>query len=151
LQQALEALESLFNWQVDPDRGKRCSDAIAALRDALTQAGHAELDLADAYNRRLRRQLEQEWCDVQSIKAAQQEQEPVAWLKTMYSGTRPMLEVDHLRKDTSTPVYTHPPRREWQGLTDEIIDSVWPSPEGTNSIRAVAYAIEAKLKEKNNA
>jgi hypothetical protein len=33
---------------------------------------------------------------------------PVAWLKTMYSGTRQMLEVDHLRKDTSMPVYTHP-------------------------------------------
>jgi hypothetical protein len=36
-QQALEALESLFNWQVDPDRGQRCSDAITALRDALAQ------------------------------------------------------------------------------------------------------------------
>jgi hypothetical protein len=52
---------------------------------------------------------------------AQEEQEPVAWLKTMYSGTRPMLEVDHLRKDTSTPVYTAPPRREWQSLSEEEI------------------------------
>jgi hypothetical protein len=37
LEQALQALKSLFNWQVDPDRGKRCSDAIAALEIALAQ------------------------------------------------------------------------------------------------------------------
>jgi len=50
-----------------------------------------------------------------ALKQQEQEQEPVAWLKTMYSGTRPMLEVDHLRKDTSTPVYTAPPRCEGRG------------------------------------
>ena len=154
LQQALEALESLFNWQVDPDRGKRCSDAIAALRAELAQAGHAELDLAAAYNRRLRRQLEQEWCDVQSIKAAQQEPEPVAWLKTMYSGTRPMLEVDHLRKDTSTPVYTAPPRREWQGLTDvewmNIVNNyAWFGMRPDEVAHEVCKLTETKLKEKN--
>ncbi len=36
--------------------------------------------------------------------------EPVAWLKTMYSGTRPILEVDH-RKPPATnsiPVYAAP-------------------------------------------
>ena len=36
-QQALEALESLFNWQVDPERGKRCGDAVVALRAALAE------------------------------------------------------------------------------------------------------------------
>lgn len=66
LRQALEALEQR-------DNATLWHQATHALRDALAQAGHAELDLADAYNRRLRRQLEQEWCDVQSIKAAQQE------------------------------------------------------------------------------
>jgi hypothetical protein len=35
LRQALEALESLFSWQADPDRGQRCSNAIAALRERL--------------------------------------------------------------------------------------------------------------------
>ena len=83
--------------------------------------------------------------EVEHLRAAlaQKEQEPVAWLKTMYSGTRPMLEVDHLRKDTSTPVYTHPPRREWQGLTEEEIDR-W-----TPEIHPVIRAIEQALKEKN--
>ena len=38
-------------------------------------------------------------------------QEPVAWLKTMYSGTRPMLEVDHMTPPNlkSFPVYAAPP------------------------------------------
>ena len=37
LQQALEALESLFNWQVDPERGQRCGNAVLALKAALAQ------------------------------------------------------------------------------------------------------------------
>jgi hypothetical protein len=52
---------------------------------------------------------------------------PVAWLKTMYSGTRPMLEVDHLRKYTSMPVYTHPAAPVPVPLTDEQIAHAWIS------------------------
>ena len=37
MEMALEALESLFNWQVDHERGKRCGDAVATLRAALEQ------------------------------------------------------------------------------------------------------------------
>ena len=37
VEQALEALESLFSWQVDPERGQRCSAALMALRAALAQ------------------------------------------------------------------------------------------------------------------
>ena len=41
---------------------------------------------------------------------SQPAQEPVARLKTMYSGTRQMLEVDHQvpPKDGSVPVFRHP-------------------------------------------
>ena len=42
MQQALEALESLFSGQVDAKRGQRCSDAAAALRERLAQ--HEALD-----------------------------------------------------------------------------------------------------------
>ena len=42
MQQALEALESLFNWKVDPERGKRCGDAVVALRAALAQRKAAD-------------------------------------------------------------------------------------------------------------
>ena len=31
-------------------------------------------------------------------------------------------------------------------LSDEQIDAIWPSPEGTNSIRALARAIEAEVR-----
>ncbi len=39
--------------------------------------------------------------------------EPMAWLKTMYSGTRPMLEVDHRTPPAtnSIPVYAAPQQR----------------------------------------
>jgi hypothetical protein len=87
----------------------------------------------------------------------QPEQEPVAWLKTMYSGTRPMLEVDHLRKDTSTPVYTHPPRREWQSLSEGEVASCWAKgfeackDQTIGDLRMhIARAVEAALKEKNH-
>ena len=44
----------------------------------------------------------------------------------------------------SGSVYAHPPRREWQSLSEEEIDR-W-----TPEIHSVIRAIEAKLKEKNN-
>ena len=37
LQQALDALESLFNFQVDPERGQRCVNAITVLKESLAQ------------------------------------------------------------------------------------------------------------------
>jgi hypothetical protein len=114
-QQALEALENCAS-----EHGHRCGRCDSEV----DEGGRVVTALRDAL--------------------AQEEREPVAWLKTMYSGTRPMLEVDHLRKDTSTPVYTHPPRREWQSLSEEEIDR-W-----TPEIHLVIRAIETKLKEKNH-
>jgi hypothetical protein len=63
-----------------------------------------------------------------------------------------MLEVDHLRKDTSTPVYTHPPRREWQGLTEEEIQRMGnetPGQQGGWNL-AFARAVEQALRSKNH-
>jgi hypothetical protein len=45
-----------------------------------------------------------------------------------------------------TPLYTAPPQREWQSLTDEEIDEAH---ETTMSFYGFARAIEANLKEKN--
>lgn len=48
------------------------------------------------------------------------------------------------------PLYTAPPQHEWQGLTDEDIeDACWT--EVDQRLRSFARAIEAMLKEKNNA
>jgi hypothetical protein len=63
---------------------------------------------------------------------AQPEPEPVAWM---------MLE------NKLVPIHTAPPQREWQGLTDEEIDT-W-NIVGHESLRDFVRAIEAKLKEKN--
>ena len=53
-------------------------------------------------------------------------QEPVAWLKTMYSGTRPMLEVDHMTPPNlkSFPVYAAPPAPAAVPLTDAQVDAI---------------------------
>ena len=55
---------------------------------------------------------------------------------------------------TGVPLYTAPPQREWQGLTDEEIKNHWliamQSVEGTVlPIPEFALAIERALKEKN--
>ncbi len=44
----------------------------------------------------------------------------------------------------SQPIYTVPPQREWQGLTDEEIENCFEM-----SMFGTCRAIEAKLKEKN--
>lgn len=47
------------------------------------------------------------------------------------------------------PLYTAPPQREWQGLTDEVRRKLWNAPENLERPMAFALAIEAKLKEEN--
>ena len=42
MRQALKALDSLFDWQVDEGRGQRCIVAANALRQAIEQAEAAE-------------------------------------------------------------------------------------------------------------
>jgi hypothetical protein len=47
-----------------------------------------------------------------------------------------------------TPLYTHPPRREWRGLTEEEMVAL-AGGELTRDERMIARAIEAALKERN--
>ena len=82
---------------------------------------------------------------------AQPEPEPVAWY---YAGSdiewhsiALNADLDDAQKANCTPLYTAPPQREWQGLTDEeryLGDA--------RSDQEIEYAktIEAKLKEKNS-
>jgi S-adenosylmethionine:tRNA-ribosyltransferase-isomerase (queuine synthetase) len=56
-----------------------------------------------------------------------------------------------------TPLYTHPPRREWQSLTEEEIATINKEGargsairrDGTTAYR-IARAVEQALKERNN-
>ena len=46
-------------------------------------------------------------------------------------------------------LYTHPPKREWVGLTQQDIDIAFDDTQEGGGFNEFARAIEAKLKEKN--
>jgi len=81
----------------------------------------------------------------------QQEQEPVAW---RYRNAN----TDHVylvwKKGTGgrnwTPLYTHPPRREWQSLSEEEITDCWTVNDPVLPlVGTITRAIEAALRSKN--
>ena len=76
------------------------------------------------------------------------ESEPVAWLYRDHNGQLRLNEIQP-RPYFAFPVYTHPPRREWRGLTEEEIDAVWEDAQVFNTHYDIARAIEQALKEKN--
>jgi hypothetical protein len=76
---------------------------------------------------------------------AQPAQEPVAWMQADHEHISLLEDVYH-----TIPLYIAPPKREWVGLTDEEVYKIAFSLQGEHW-RKVADAIEAKLKEKNNA
>ena len=84
------------------------------------------------------------------------EQEPVAWMSEDEHTVYTSKQVDGCFQHDHIPLYTHPPQRTWVGLTDEeIIDVIHPLVMADMPDQATDYeiakAIEAKLKEKNNA
>jgi hypothetical protein len=93
---------------------------------------------------------------ITALRAAleQPEQEPVAWMVYTQDG-KSVCVTDHPADFTdehrALPLYAHPPRREWRGLTEE---DIWTL--AANSMDSVlgrlhfARAIEAALKEKNH-
>jgi hypothetical protein len=85
-----------------------------------------------------------EYCDggnaMQALRArlTQPEPEPVAWMHDSHVGF-------------NVPLYTAPPQREWQGLTDEDYEAMAEKYVTNCYFDTLKYsrAIEAKLKEKN--
>jgi len=75
------------------------------------------------------------------------------------------LKAEHDKRGSSTPkefqipVYTTPPQRTWVGLTDEEIEQGYETTGHYQKLRlqdkfavyALAKALDAKLKDKNNA
>jgi hypothetical protein len=77
--------------------------------------------------------------EILRARLAQPEPEPVAWMHDQKVGF-------------NVPLYTAPPQREWQGLTDEEILEEYRQSYGDDGNLTDVYfarAIEAKLKEKN--
>ena len=81
----------------------------------------------------------------------QPEQEPVAWADK-YDIERDGHDFWVSRQQPAkngVPLYTAPPQREWQGLTDEEMMMIYgQNHEGKKY--SLGRAIEAKLKEKNH-
>ena len=80
--------------------------------------------------------------------------EPVAWaltetLNERKTTTRGCLWFSNPMNDAWTPLYTHPPRREWVGLTDEDINEAIDATFEGGSLFDTARAVETLLKEKN--
>ena len=94
---------------------------------------------------------------IESLRArlAQPEQEPVAWITDGGKGELWWHQSEKFDVDGNLigenpddiPLYTAPPQREWQGLTDEEIEKLYL---GSFDEGQFAHAIEAKLKEKNH-
>ena len=105
---------------------------------------------------------QQEYEEARSAALEQPEQEPVAW---MYVGlnVNNIMHGPHLvwkpeymdamsaeKGVVASPLFTHPPRREWRGLTEEEINEATFHPDGCmNTHLEFARAIEAALKERN--
>jgi hypothetical protein len=91
---------------------------------------------------------------ITALRAAleQPEQEPVAWLESPYGSIRMNTTMRFQFPPQSLkwkiPLYTHPPRREWRGLTEDEMVAL-AGGELTRDERMIARAIEAALKERN--
>jgi hypothetical protein len=88
------------------------------------------------------------WAAMASLRAAleQPEQEPVAWMVYTQDG-KSVCVTDNpadFIEWRSFPLFTHPPRREWRGLTEEEAAACW----FVSSVKTW-QAIEAALKERN--
>ena len=78
---------------------------------------------------------------------AQPEQEPVACVQDLDEVKRKHL-VYEKGMDWKDPLYTAPPQREWEGLTQDERMSIINKLAGQDWVYVID-AIEAKLKEKN--
>jgi len=138
------------------------NEAVAEVKRLLEQPNRAQ-NMRDAgYTRRptLREMADSE----------QPEQEPLAWLESPYGSIRMNTTMRFQFPPQSLkwkiPLYLHPPRREWQGLTDEEMVAIahrkcWEYRHSSDphhshtykfnhsTLTDFRYAIEAALKERN--
>lgn len=108
-----------------------------AYKQAIAEAALARQDVQDEIDRGAK--------TLRETYLAQPEPEPVAWWHDMGD------VVDLNVSGRGTPLYTAPPQREWQGMTDEERqECLYSDPIFGMAASTFARAIEAKLKEKNS-
>ena len=148
-QQALEALEALEappSGVVDHyelDRRKQ------ALRAALAQ--EEKEDIAQNLQSRLDAALLLEERRQEIAQPRREtEQEPVAWqwLNSAYFRKKPPANAE---SGAWIPLYAHPPRREWQSLSEEEIHDCFQQrhKDKATERRMIALAVEQALRSKN--
>ena len=147
MKKGLEVIDMLLEDYI-PETTDEDADSVDIATEALRQA-IAEAEKAAAL---------QEISDIgQKI-----EQEPVAWMyhdgsspdkiPSDMAGTIVISRKRNAHYKNERPLVfgdTAPPKREWQGLTDEDIAKS-ANTYGGDPMREFARAIEAKLREKNN-
>jgi hypothetical protein len=141
-QQALEALEMLAQptkTNSETPRYKAHKAAITALRTALAQQDEPK------GGGKLPPPLQ-----------AEPVEEPVAWRSPNASPPGGFVIFQQYPQALADlggviePLYTHPPRREWQSLSEEESNELsHMMVKGHKSVNWLARAIEAALKEKN--
>jgi hypothetical protein len=122
------------------------------MQQALDALEHLQTDIEWQYKSPTRTMLRKVEKALRA-RLAQPEPEPVAW---GVPNTRPTEKARFMMllhsldgcqyPEQLVPLYTTPPQREWQGLTDE---DVWELAQKTPDFSETVAAVEAKLKEKN--
>ena len=149
------ALDALLIWEeMHPKTTASAirSPAIQALQEALEQPEcNQHPDAPHGFNRESSHSLGRYVCDCEGWEP--EEQEPVAYITGEYKG---YFTIEQTNKSfvltQGMNLYIAPPKRKWQGLTDEEIGEVGIGHvEGEHMLPySFARAIEAKLKEKNH-
>jgi hypothetical protein len=127
-----------------------------------------KLDAAasNEFLRDLCKQAAKELVELNALRLRRGTHEPVAWLYTNAKGRSVLVETNTSPFEDAIPLYTHPQKRESQGLTEEEIEDEWERITGhsifggdkaegramylaPDEVTKFTRAIEAKLKEKN--
>ena len=139
-------------------------DALARLTTLRATVAKAFAALAQQEREPVASQNTQEKCRIETVPAKggllsihpprrETEQEPVAWvdsaeLKHLSDDFEPVISKRAV-SEYDIPLFTHPPRREWQSLSEEEIDAVWEGAQVFNTHYDIARAVEQALKERN--
>ena len=123
---ALEALEAEIEFPKTGPALTMMKDSVEALRQALAEPPNSTTNVV--------------------------EPEPVVWgMQNSFGQITDVItpdEHDRVEGAYTVPLYTAPPKREWQGLTDEEVDNLLGN-MSLGSVDEDVRLIEAKLKEKN--
>lgn len=150
-QMAIAAYQALLARLAQPDPEQTRSEKM---REAGYTKRDTRLECDECGKKFTRQMLPVHDCQPEPVSVTDKlpKPEPVAWtvggLITDFSRDFSAYKT----KAYTRPLYTAPPQREWQGLTDEEIGAAAKgSVEGEHMLPySFARAIEAKLKEKNH-